>query len=415
MNFLNNFRLYLPYLLPSLLIFSRTLTDITVILVCLFFLIHCVIEKKFYWLNEGWFKLTIVFVIYLVFVNSFFSLNQFDTIKYSITFLRWPLFAIAIAYWIFDYPESFNKLLVSIPITFGIFFCDLWFQFLIADGGILGISSNPAENRLSVPFSNNLIPGRLITLFTFILLTSYFFKMNLQKKIINFNFVFLIIFVGLISTFITGERVSFIIFTSSLFFIALGLVLNDKKNYLNIIFFLLIISIVLLFFYFLSPNTFNRTIISSFDKLLNLMDSDYGEVFITSYEKWKNNIFFGSGLHQYINIDPIYGYKLFREYKIYHAHNMVLNLLVETGIIGLVLFYSMIFSICIKIINSNLVQTILFSNLILIYINFFPLHTHFKLSHNWINGNAWFAIGLILAIINIYEKKNNSHNKNKFI
>jgi O-antigen ligase len=93
--------------------------------------------------------------------------------------------------------------------------------------------------------------------------------------------------------------------------------------------------------------------------------------------------------------------------KILHAHNYPLNLLVETGLIGLSLFYAIIFFIIKEVVSKAKSNLFLMIFLItIIYVSFFPLHSHFKLSHNLINAIAWFSIGLIFSILNLYEKNN---------
>ena len=202
---------------------------------------------------------------------------------------------------------------------------------------------------------------------------------------------------------------SFLIFLSSFIIFLLAIFLDNKKN----IYFLIIICsisfISIFLFKELSPTTYERAINSTIEKIINLPNSDYGIVFNTSIEKWKNNFFLGGGLHQFKNINPTQGYGVMEGWVIYHAHNLPLNLLVEIGFIGLILFYLLIFKI-IKLNYDRLKarkESFLFVlTLIIFYINFFPLHSHFKLSHNWINALIWFSIGITLAITNFYEKNN---------
>ena len=95
------FEKYIPYALPFLLVFFRGLADFTVLLVGLMFLFKSYKETNWTWINETWFKFSLLFVIYLSTFNTFLSINPSDSFLYALTFLRWPIFASALYFWIF--------------------------------------------------------------------------------------------------------------------------------------------------------------------------------------------------------------------------------------------------------------------------------------------------------------------------
>lgn len=398
---------YLPYCLPALLIFSRLLADIAVISIVILFLAKCFIEKDFSWLHTSWIKAFLAFLVFLVFINSPLSLNPLDSFFYSIAWIRWPLFAIALSYWIFSDKNSFNKLFFAIIVTFLFFISDLFFQFFIDDSGLFGLSANIHLGRLSVPLSDNVIPGRFICMYSFIFLNIYVFKQLMLLKRINNIHILSILFLSFLAVFITGERMSFLIFVSASLIFLFTFILFDKRRVTSTLIFITSCSLVVFFFYLFNLEAFNRTIMSTGSKITELATSDYGIVFFTSFEKFLNNPIFGSGLHQFQNTQPLYGTGILQGTKILHGHNLPLNLLVETGLAGLLLFYNIIFFIFLDIKNKlqRVNPLFLMLNLILLYICFFPLHSHFSLSHNWMNANIWFMVGLILALNNLVKNK----------
>jgi O-antigen ligase len=404
MNIYNKIESFLPYFLPLLILFSRTTTDIVVTTISILFLIKSFHENEFNWLSYKWVKVLIFFFLYLVLINTPLSINPLESLFYSFGFLRWPIFALAIGIWIFNNENSYKKFLMASFVFGSIFIADIWYQFIINENGILGISSNDHTGRLSIPFTNNVFPARIISYFTFFTILIIYYLNLASKNKQNLYFIFSVLFIGFLSALITGERMAILIFFSSILLLQIPLIFNHKNKIILFNFFLFFI---ILLVFFLEPKVAERSFFSIIKKLENFWSSDYGVVFLSSIEKWRNNIFFGSGLHQFKLVEPIYGYGIFKDLKIYHAHNLPLNLLVETGIFGFLIFYSCIFYI-IQMTYSKLKGNILllFLALVLLYISFFPVHTHFKFSHNWINAYSWLSVGFLISISNLYEKNN---------
>ena len=100
------FEKYIPYALPFLLVFFRGLADFAVLLVGLMFLFKSYREASWTWINETWFKFSLLFVIYLSTFNAFLSINPSDSLLYALTFLRWSIFASALYFWIFKKNEA---------------------------------------------------------------------------------------------------------------------------------------------------------------------------------------------------------------------------------------------------------------------------------------------------------------------
>ena len=102
---------YFPYLLPLLLIFSRSLADITIVLIGILFLYHSYKNIGWEWVKEKWFCFALIFTIYCLTINSAMSIEPSETLAYSLFFIRWPMFAMALSYWILNDIQLLKKFL----------------------------------------------------------------------------------------------------------------------------------------------------------------------------------------------------------------------------------------------------------------------------------------------------------------
>ena len=229
MDLYNRIEKYLPFFLPLLLFFSRSIADITVITISILFLSKCFYEKDFQWLGILWIKIFIFFFLYLLIINTPLSSNSVDSFFYSLGFIRWPLFALAIYFWIFKEGRSLDHFLIGSLLVGLIFLIDLSYQFYLDAGGVFGISQNIHSGRLSVPFSDNVFPGRLVIYLWLFISSILLFKSENKKNILLF---FLLTFTTFFLVTISGERMVLMIFISSVLLIEIAML--SKKNLFKI-------------------------------------------------------------------------------------------------------------------------------------------------------------------------------------
>lgn len=316
MHALKIFEKYIPYLLPFLLIFFRGLADLTVLLIGIIFLYRSYKDSNWLWANEKWFKFSLIFVLYLLIINSSLSINPKDSIFYAITFLRWPIFALALYFWIFKSDDAINKFIVSLTAVLFFIIFDVWYQFISGED-ILGYQKYSPE-RLTGPLRNNPVVGIFMTKYLYIVLTSLIILNVFNKKSLRTISFISLILLGFISVLISGERMSFILFTSSIFIVIAGMGRsNIERIYILLItIFLLLGSLAIIHITY--PLVFERAINSVVYKLQNFTDSDYGMVFRTAYHVWLQNPLFGGGLHQFKELPSLYGINIWEGAKIFH-------------------------------------------------------------------------------------------------
>ena len=203
------------------------------------------------------------------------------------------------------------------------------------------------------------------------------------------------------------------IFLTSLFLILFFVVLFYKKQLKK--FFLLIL---LLFIIFISAFNFSKTVETRYNEFgsiaKNITSSSWWKLYNSAYRLWLNKPLTGYGLKNYrVNCDleltDIYPEN---EYQLCstHPHNLYLELLSETGLIGLLLFLSFFFFFFKKIfekIKFNLKDEnilIIISCSISIFLILWPIKTSGSFYTSWNGMFLWMLLGIIL---------NKSHQINK--
>jgi len=401
----NNLKYFLPICLPLLLIFYRGVADVTVLVIGLIFLYRSYKLDDWQWVKQQWFIFSLIFWLYLLLINSPISTNSYESALYSLAFIRWPIFAMAISIWLLNNNVSKKYFLISLGATLFFITLDVWWQYSFNYDffGNPRYSFNP--ERLTGPFRDNPMPGIFMARYLFLLLYLGYFIKYIQTPTKNTSYIFLILLLGTLSIYITGERMALIIFISGASLVSIGLFLQYKKIRKYILFGLFLIVIVLFLAQQAFPKLNDRMITDLLYKLSNFSSSDYMLVFKSAYAVWMENPIFGVGFHQYRESCIALGYWGTGGGVCMHPHNISLELLSETGITGFVLYYLIIISVTIRIINNFFHQKnwlSLFLSLNLLFVSFFPLIGGMSLFNNWIGPIIWLFLGWALT----FSKKN---------
>ena len=395
------FKYLLPISLPFLLIFFRGIADITVLLIGLVFLYQSYKSSNWQWIKQQWFLFSLIFWLYLLLINTPLSINSSESALYSLAFIRWPLFAMAISIWLLNNNTSQKYFLISMAATLLFVMLDVWWQYFF-DYDFFG---NPryslTPERLTGPFRDNPMPGIFMARYLFLLLYLGFFIKYIQAPTKNSAFIFLVILLGILSIYITGERMALIIFISGASLVSIGLFLEYIKIRKYIFFGLLLIVSFLAIAQQAFPNLNDRMITDLLHKLSNFSSSDYMLVFKSAYAVWMENPIFGVGFHQYRDACIDLGYWGTSGGVCMHPHNISLELLSETGMAGFILYYLIIISVASSLIKDFLHSKswlLLFLSLNLLFISFFPLIGGMSLFNNWVGAIVWLFVGWVLAI-----------------
>ena len=203
-------------LLPVFLITGPAIPDIIISLASIFLIIYIYFSKEKYNLvQHEWFKISIVFWLFLIF-SSFFAYNLLKAFTDSLIFIRLLLIPALVFIIVFESQSTIKYLFVVIfsSVVFVIF--DTFLQFLNYDSitgfgeDIFGyIPDNSPHSRLTGPFKD-LVTGAYVSKFSFFgLMCIYLFIKNRFYQ--NLIIIIYLAFAGFV-TFISGERMAFATF-----------------------------------------------------------------------------------------------------------------------------------------------------------------------------------------------------------
>ena len=405
---------YFPYLLPLLLVFSRSLADITIVLVSVSFLYYSYKNTDWGWIKEKWLWFALIFSAYCMTVNSALSINPTESLAYSIFFIRWPIFAIALAYWILNDTKSLKRFLLSMTIILLFIIFDTWWQFFF-DKDIFGFQKMYPQGRLTGPFDGNPQVGvwisKLILLLPLSLILYNKIKLHDYRNNLSYGF-FIISTILFLTILITGERMAFLMMISSILIFFVGLALDKILSFKKILALSLISFFGILSFALSFPDARQYAFNSTIEKILNWRSSDYGLVWQSAYDVWMQSPFFGAGLHKYREacenlgiygtyIDPVGPGVCF------HPHNITLQLLSETGIIGFILFYLMVIFLAISSISTYFTKKLWLNFavvLTIIFSCFLPIQTGTSFFANKYGAIIWLLIGVMLSTNRLFNK-----------
>ncbi|MDC0932146.1 O-antigen ligase family protein [Methylophilaceae bacterium] len=347
-------------------------------------------------------------------INSALSINPTESLAYSIFFIRWPIFAMALAYWILNDIKSLKRFLLSMTIVLVFIIFDTWWQFFFGED-IFGIEEH-GSTRLTGPFSSPHVGmwlAKLAMLPPLFVILFDKFKLQIPKNYLAYYF-FGIATILFITVSISGERMQVLLTLASICILFMGVVFAKLFSFKKIIFLFLISSFVVLIFAYLFPDNAQRAFFSTIQKILNWKTSDYGIVWKSAYDVWIESPIFGAGLHKYREACEnlgIYGSSYLTAVSsgvCFHPHNLSLQLLSETGLVGFIFFNLMVLFLAISSLKNYYInkQWLYFAIVFnIIFTCFLPIASGTSFFANKYGAIIWLLIGVMLATNKIYEKK----------
>ena len=344
--FFYNFPVFLFSFIPLFLITGPFLSDLSISLISLLFLIYCFKKKNFSYFKNKYFSIFLIFWVYLMVSNLINNLNL-DSLKISFFYIRYGIFVVAIAA-LLEVDNRFIKyFFYCIFICFLSLVLDGFYQYFVG----VNILGWEGSIRISSFFGDEKILGSYVSRLWPIFFGLSIFVLNQKNKIF---FLFILIFIlseALI--FLSGDRSAFFYINLSAIFVIL---FSQKLLKLRLIILSLSILIIIIIS-FINPiakeRVFDQTvkqIIGTEERLpdekgaiilpktnaqgIYIFTKTHTHHYITAYKMFLDNKILGVGIKNFRNFCSDERYEVSNLSCSSHPHNTYIQILSETGIIG---------------------------------------------------------------------------------
>ncbi len=402
------------------------LNIIILILLSIFFYKKEIFNLNYYLLDKlifSFFALVLFTGIYNdaeFYISGEFQSN-FNTIVKSILFLKYLLLYLIIRYLIEQNIIKIKIFYISCSVLSVFVAFDIFYQFIFGED-IFGFEAKRNYRRLSGPFGDELVAGGYLqrfSMFAFFVIP-VFFSERFEKYLKLFIPIIFLIFA--LSILLTGNRMPLILFGLSIVLILL------IKNPLRKFFAPILVIFPIVFAIVYNSNYAVKNNYSNFVFQLNKMVGIVAErnfynippshlkEFVSFYDTWLMNKFVGGGIKNfryYCHIRP--NAEEYQKKCNMHPHNYYLEILTETGLIGLMLILTIFLNVIYLFVkNQNLFKNrtkyneFYFPFFILFLIEIFPIKSTGSF---FTTGNATYFFLILSILISLLRKQNSIENE----
>jgi O-antigen ligase len=396
---------FILYILPISLVTGPFIPNLIVTLASFISLFLIIYNKQLKYFDNLFFKFFLLFSIYLIItsaLNRNFNLNGISGYVY----IRYSIFSIAVWHTLENNNNFFRNFTKFVLLTVLLLFIDSIFQYFNGTN-LLGMKKS-SYNKISSFFGRDVKLGAyLARIYLFFFL---FFYLFLDKKFLNLIYFNLLNTLFAIIILLTGERTSFLIFILN--FLLINFVI--KKSFLNKTITTLIVALTSIIIVTniedvkirYINNTLTQLTESNTNSLgFNYFSKGHENHYRIAYKMFNDSKFFGQGPNSFRNLCSAEKFRLSvnGEGCSTHPHNIYMQLLGETGLIGFLFVFTALFYICCLFINDllkirkknkNLENRVFFYVPIVVYL--FPFIPTGSFFNSWVNIIIYLPIGFLL-------------------
>ncbi|MBX9727163.1 MAG: O-antigen ligase family protein, partial [Rickettsiales bacterium] len=325
-------------LIPIALIFSRAGAEICCAIMGLAFLWRSFSRAQWGWLKEPFSLVCLIAWGWLVLVVTPFAVSPEKSLVEALPWFRLPLMLLALRYFILKPPFARAFLGVMLALTISLVVVDTLWQ-LLTDTSLTGNLRIEESQRLTGPFLNpkvGIFMGKLLLACTGLcVFAALAYK---KKRVVVASLAWLATVV--VTIIFTGERAAFLSTVLGCIVMALLLMVTEKRLRLPMM--LGAVAAMALFVgLYLSSAWVQMRGDQMIVMMLNYPQSDYGQLLLASITMGKEHWLHGVGLRGFADLCPVLHFGEI-EFRGRHPHNVYGEWFAEAGLLGLLLFVTMI-------------------------------------------------------------------------
>ena len=376
-------------------------SDIWLIITGLLFLVFSALQREWGWLSTRWVQLALVFWLWLLFTSA---ISEWPSRSFSSSaiWIRFPIFAVALPFFLTRYPDSFKWMTRAILLSL------LFLMVVLVTEKIL----NPDSSRLFGTWRQSTKIGWLVVGFG--LPIAYWALSKIFEKEKAALWAIPLVCALVLAAVITGE-----IYVTLSFLLGLVLfVLFSGVNAKILASMALLLPVAILSLLWLTPQLSERFYTSLTTRIPWMQTSDYYIPWTRGLKIAELNPIFGVGVrnhaaycYQTPEVLALGGEKCFP-----HPHQLYIQTLSETGIIGLGLFIAMITALLWQILKNRKSGAMPLKTtmaLCLVATILWPISTYSHAFGQHKNFFTWFVIAWALALAQSARPEQQQEPENK--
>ena len=369
---------------PFILLIERTPADIWLSFLAIAFVVQSVFKRDGAWLGVFWVRACFLFLAVCM-TSSVMSTIPYYAFSEGLAWFRFPLFAMATAFWLGKDKRFLYAMLISTALG----------MFLMA--GILTVEmiiEGPKQGRLIWPYNDKVSGNYLakvgLPAFTIMVALAIGAKPKLASIMGGLSLIIIIMLV------LTGERINFLIMACGGMLAALVWQTNWRRYMILIIVGIFSVAAV----FVATPNVQDRFTNAVVNSLPTGPHSDYYRVMGGGLKVLETAPIIGIGPATHRELCPSILGKTHEFRCDNHPHNYYIQFLTETGVIGLIAGNVMIISIIWAAFSGwrqNRTNVVAATAFVIPFGLFFPIQSTGDFFGQWNNIFMWSAIALALA------------------
>lgn len=385
----------LVYLMPLLLSATRAGADAAIVCIGLLFLVRSALAKDWEWIRSKDVLLLLFFWLYVA-ADGWLLSSSSNALRATV-WIRFIILYIALTQWLLTEPKNILAASKWGTVIMALLLVDTYWQYMF--GVSLSGKSYPADNRLGGPMSHPNIGNMLLKTSLPMLGIGWYVAAQSQVKAKKYALaLFCLALVALIP--LTGERSTSMMLLIALFVLAAIFsfftpALRKRVMIIGVAFCLLLALLI-----YTQPIVHMRAnyLVA---QLGDFKTTPYGQLFIAGWQLFLEHPLFGAGPGEYFALCPAVKTELLLTYCDVHPHNIYLQWLSETGLMGFLLFISAMGTVVCKHIVSvpfkdrNLIP--LAFSLAALAILLFPVMVTQSVFSNWPASLFWYSLSLAVC------------------